>query len=121
MSDKNVQRVEMPPGFPELWEGVTNARMEIAELKGMMKMHFSDGKHHTPPCATATGLQKMLYTAMGAAILLGQMLWNRFQWSPYKKNPAHGNAHAHHKSRAKTRIHQKQNEPLLLPKEYHRK
>lgn len=69
MSDKNVQRVEMPPGFPELWEGVTNARMEIAELKGMMKMHFSDGKHHIPPCATATGLQKMLYTAMGAAIL----------------------------------------------------
>lgn len=58
MSDKNVQRVEMPPGFPELWEGVTNARMEIAELKGMMKMHFSDGKHHTPPCATATGFRK---------------------------------------------------------------
>ena len=43
----------MPPGFPELWESVTRARMDIAELKGMVKMHFADGAHHTPPCATA--------------------------------------------------------------------
>ena len=49
----------MPPGFPELWESVTRARMDIAELKGMVKMHFSDKAHHTPPCATATGLQVM--------------------------------------------------------------
>ena len=42
----------MPPGFPELWESVTRARMDIAELKGMVKMHFSDKAHHTPPCAT---------------------------------------------------------------------
>jgi hypothetical protein len=35
----------------------------------MIKMHFADPKHHTPPCSTAAGLQKMLYTAMGAAIL----------------------------------------------------
>ena len=55
----------MPPGFPELWESVTRARMDIAELKGMVKMHFSD----TPPCATATGLQKTLHAAMGAAII----------------------------------------------------
>ena len=60
---------KVPPGFPELWEGLTRARMDIAELKGMVKMHFGDSKHHTPPCATAQGLQKMLYTAMGAAIL----------------------------------------------------
>lgn len=59
----------MPPGFPELWEGLTRARMDIAELKGMVKMHFSDGAHHTPPCATATGLQKTLHAAMGAAII----------------------------------------------------
>ena len=59
----------MPPGFPELWESVTRARMDIAELKGMVKMHFSDKAHHTPPCATATGLQKTLHAAMGAAIL----------------------------------------------------
>ena len=39
----------MPPGFPELWESVTRARMDIAELKGMVKMHFADVAHHTPP------------------------------------------------------------------------
>ena len=59
------QKQEMPPGFPELWENVTHSRMDIAELKGMIKMHFKDGVHHQPPCATAAGLQKTLYTAMG--------------------------------------------------------
>ena len=63
------QKAEMPPGFPELWEGVTRSRMDIAELKGMVRMHFSDGVHHTPPCATAAGLQKTLHVAMGAAII----------------------------------------------------
>ncbi len=63
------QKQEMPPGFPELWENVTHSRMDIAELKGMIKMHFKDGVHHQPPCATAAGLQNTLYTAMGAAII----------------------------------------------------
>ena len=66
---KDEQTQEMPPGFPELWEGVSRARMDIAELKGMIKMHFRDGVHHTPPCATAEGLQKTLHAAMGAAII----------------------------------------------------
>jgi len=68
MSDK-MQPAEMPPGFPELWEGVSRARMDIAELKGMIKMHFKDAVHHIPPCATASGLQKTLHTATGAAII----------------------------------------------------
>ena len=63
------QKPEMPPGFPELWESLTHSRMDIAELKGMIKMHFKDGVHHQPPCATAAGLQKTLHTAMGAAII----------------------------------------------------
>ena len=63
------QKAEMPPGFPELWEEVTHSRMDVAELKGMIRMHFGDGVHHTPPCATATGLQKTLHAAMGAAII----------------------------------------------------
>ena len=66
---KDEQAQEMPPGFPELWEGMSRARMDIAELKGMIKMHFRDGVHHTPPCATAEGLQKTLHAAMGAAII----------------------------------------------------
>ena len=66
---KDEQTQEMHPGFPELWEGMSRARMDIAELKGMIKMHFRDGVHHTPPCATAEGLQKTLHAAMGAAII----------------------------------------------------
>ena len=58
-----------PLGFPDLWESLARARMDIAELKGMVKMHFADGTHHTPPCATASGLQKTLHAAMGAAII----------------------------------------------------
>ena len=57
------------PGFSELWEDLTHARMDIAELKGMIKMHFRDNTHHQPPCATAAGLQRTLHAAMGAAIL----------------------------------------------------
>ena len=63
------QSAEMPPGTAELWENVTHARMDIAELKGMIKMHFKNGVHHSPPCATAEGLQKTLHAAMGAAII----------------------------------------------------
>ena len=59
----------MPPALPDLWENVTHARMDIAELTGMIKMHFRDGVHHQPTCATAAGLQKTLHTAMGAAII----------------------------------------------------
>lgn len=68
MSDER-QPAEMPPGFPELWEGVSRARMDIAELKGMITMHFRDNVHHAPPCATAEGLQKTLHAATGAAIV----------------------------------------------------
>ena len=66
---KDEQTQELPPGFPELWEGMSRARMDIAELKGMIKMHVRDGVHHAPPCATAEGLQKTLHAAMGAAII----------------------------------------------------
>ena len=68
-NEQQQQHAEMPPGFPELWEGLTRARMDIAELKGMVKMHFADGAHHAPPCATAAGLQTPLRAAMGAAII----------------------------------------------------
>ena len=69
MAANEQQHVEMPPGFPELWEGLTRARMDIAELKGMVKMHFTASSHHTPPCSTASGLHKTLHAAMGAAII----------------------------------------------------
>ena len=59
----------MPEHEESIYESVNRCRMDIAELQGMVKMHFSDKAHHTPPCATATGLQKTLHAAMGAAII----------------------------------------------------
>ena len=67
--DAPTTGANVPLGFPEFWESLARARMDIAELKGMVKMHFADRAHHTPPCATASGLQKTLHAAMGAAIL----------------------------------------------------
>ena len=42
---ENAHGAGMPPGFPELWESVTRARMDIAELKGMVK-----GDYLAPLC-----------------------------------------------------------------------
>jgi hypothetical protein len=43
--------------------------MDLAAPKGMVTMPFADAAHHTPPCATATGWQKTLHAARGAAII----------------------------------------------------
>ena len=67
--DATPTNTGVPLGFPELWESLARARMDIAELKGMIKMHFADKAHHTPPYSTASGLQKTLHAAMGAAII----------------------------------------------------
>ena len=90
MAANEQQHMEMPPGFPELWEGLTRARMDIAELKGMVKMHFTDSSHHTPPCSTASGLQKTLHAAMGAAIisLLSAVATPGSASSPGTRSPA---------------------------------
>lgn len=57
------------PDLGIVWEGVTQCRMDIAELRGMMTMHFKDGAHHQPPCATAAGLQKTINTALFTALV----------------------------------------------------
>ena len=38
------------PSNRDLWDSVNQSRLELAELKGMIKMHFEDSKHHYPPC-----------------------------------------------------------------------
>ena len=53
----------------ELWDCVNRSRMELAEIKGMMTMHFREGEHHHPPCAPATHLQKTLMSALFAAVM----------------------------------------------------
>ncbi len=51
-----------------LWESINKTRMELAELKGMLTMHFRDGTHHHPPCKTVASLQKMLISTLFAAV-----------------------------------------------------
>ena len=57
------------PDNKAIWDAVTQSRLDLAELKGMLTMHFRDGEHHHPPCAPAVAIQKTLLTATGAAIL----------------------------------------------------
>jgi len=54
----------------DLWVVVNEARRDLAELKGMIKMHMSDPNiHHHPPCKPAADMQKTILSAAGAAIL----------------------------------------------------
>ncbi len=57
------------PDNRSIWDAVMKARMELAELKGMMTMHLREGEHHHPPCAPAAHLQRTMLTAAGASIL----------------------------------------------------
>ena len=65
------------PSHAELWEAINQSRMDIAELKGMVSMHFRDGEHHYPPCKAAANMQKTMLSAVGAAVLalLAALLW----------------------------------------------
>lgn len=57
------------PDNHTIWDAVMQSRMDIAELKGMLTMHFRDGEHHHPPCAPAAHLQRTLLAAAGASAL----------------------------------------------------
>ena len=57
------------PDHRDLWEAVNQSRLELAELKGMIKMHFDDSRHHYPPCKPAADMQKTMLSAVGAALL----------------------------------------------------
>jgi hypothetical protein len=73
-----------PPDLDGLWKEVIQSRMDIAELKGMISMHFRDGQHHVPPCAPAANLQRTILAAAGASILallsaIGSLLMEVFR------------------------------------------
>lgn len=59
---------EMPDSH-DLWHEVNQARLDIAELRGMVKMHFEDRQHHIPPCRPATEMQKTIMSALAAAVI----------------------------------------------------
>jgi hypothetical protein len=49
---------------------INEARRELAELKGMLKVHFSDKNiHHHPPCHPAEEIRRTMLSAAGAALL----------------------------------------------------
>ena len=57
------------PTSRDIWEQLQQARLEIAEMKGMLKMHFDDQRHHFPPCKPAADMQMTMLSAVGAALL----------------------------------------------------
>ncbi len=57
------------PDLRDVWDAVNQSRIELAELRGMVKMHFDDSRHHYPPCKPAADLQKTMLSAMGAALI----------------------------------------------------
>ncbi len=57
------------PSNRDLWDSVNQSRLELAELKGMIKMHFEDSKHHYPPCKPAADLQKTMLSSLAAALI----------------------------------------------------
>ena len=59
---------EMPDSH-DLWHEVNQARLDIAELRGMVKMHFEDRQNHIPPCRPAAEMQKTIMSALAAAVI----------------------------------------------------
>lgn len=57
------------PDNLDLWHEVNQARLDIAELRGMVKMHFEDRQHHIPPCKPAAEMQKTIMSALAAAVI----------------------------------------------------
>ena len=57
------------PDNHDLWHEVNQARLDIAELRGMVKMHCEDRTHHIPPCRPAADMQKTIMSALAAAVV----------------------------------------------------
>ena len=64
MNDKN----DTTPDNRDLWHEVNQARLDIAELRGMLTMHFGNGQHHYPPCKPAADMQKTMLSSLVAAV-----------------------------------------------------
>lgn len=69
MSDHHPKNNKEKVKLGAVWEEINKMRMDMAEMKGMLHMHFQEGVHHTPPCAQMKDLQKSLYSTLLAAIM----------------------------------------------------
>ena len=66
---KMNENKENTPDTRDLWHEVNQARLDIAELRGMLNMHFGSGQHHYPPCKPAAELQKTMLSTLAAAVI----------------------------------------------------
>jgi len=58
------------PDLKDIWNAVNDMRQSLAELRGMLNIHFSDQNiHHHPPCHPAEEIRKTMLSAAGAALL----------------------------------------------------
>jgi hypothetical protein len=58
------------PDLKDVWTAVNESRRELAEMKGMLTVHFSDRNiHHSPPCHPAEEIRRTMLSAAGAALL----------------------------------------------------
>jgi hypothetical protein len=58
------------PDLRDVWNAVNEMRQSLAELKGMLNVHFSDHNiHHHPPCHPAEEIRRTMLSAAGAALL----------------------------------------------------
>ena len=58
------------PDSRDLWIVVNEMREDVAEMKGMLKLHMSDPSiHHRPPCVQVHEVQKTILAAAGASLL----------------------------------------------------
>lgn len=57
------------PDHKDIWHELNQARLDIAELRGMLSMHFREGEHHHPPCKPAADMQKTMLSALAAALI----------------------------------------------------
>jgi len=58
------------PDSRDLWIVVNEMREDVAEMKGMLRLHMSDPSiHHRPPCVQVQEVQRTILAAAGSSLL----------------------------------------------------
>ena len=55
------------PDHKDIWHELNQARLDIAELRGMVKMHFEDRQHHIPPLQASCGYAENNHLCTGGS------------------------------------------------------
>jgi len=54
----------------DLWIVVNEMREDVAEMKGMLRLHMEDPSiHHRPPCVQVHEVQRTILAAAGSSLL----------------------------------------------------